>query len=153
MLKTVKDETVRSILKKAAKKEYELYLLYKNAEKCVKDAHIKTILKRFAREELEHEQAIKNFNIDGLKKQKIEINEASQQEILQYLTGKSLSDYSDLEDMLIFVTKLEKKAFEFYSNLSKCIENPDLKKLFIWLAQEESRHREDIEDLFWDVAY
>jgi len=153
LLKTVKDETVRSILKKAAKKEYELYLLYKNAEKCVKDAHIKTILKRFAREELEHEQAIKNFNIDGLKKQKIEINEASQQEILQYLTGKSLSDYSDLEDMLIFVTKLEKKAFEFYSNLSKCIENPDLKKLFIWLAQEESRHREDIEDLFWDVAY
>ncbi len=43
----MKDETVRSILKKAAKKERELYLLYKNAEKCVKDAHIKTILKRF----------------------------------------------------------------------------------------------------------
>ena len=73
--------------------------------------------------------------------------------ILQYLTGKSLSNYSDFEDMLIFVTKLEKKAFEFYSNLSKCIDHPDLKKLFIWLAQEESRHKEDIEDLFWDVAY
>ena len=69
----MKDETVGSILKKAAKKENELYLLYKNAEKCVKDAHIKTILKRFAREELEHEQALKNFNIDGLKKQKIEV--------------------------------------------------------------------------------
>lgn len=148
----MKDETVGSILKKAAKKENELYLLYKNAEKCVKDAHIKTILKRFAREELEHEQAIKSFNIDGLKKQKIKIKKTSQQVILQYLTGKSLS-YSDFEDMLIFITKLEKKAFEFYSNLSKCADNPDLRKLFIWLAQEESRHREEIEDIFWEIAY
>ena len=48
--------------------------------------------------------------------------------ISQYLTGKSLSNYSDFEDMLIFVTKLEKEAFEFYSNLSKCVDNPDLKK-------------------------
>ncbi len=140
-------------MKKAAKKENELYLLYKNAGRHVKNDRIRTILKRFAREELEHEQAIKNFNIDGLKKQKIEINETSQQVILQYLTGKSLSDYSDFEDMLIFVTKLEKEAFEFYSNMSKCVDNPELKKLFIWLAQEESRHREDIEALFWDVAY
>lgn len=149
----MKDITIGTILGKAAKKENELYLLYKNAEKCVKDAHIKTILKRFASEELEHEQAIKNFNIDGLKKQKIEIKKIPQQMLLQYLTDKSLSDYSNFEDVLIFITKLEKKAFDFYSNLSKCIDNPDLKKLFIWLAQEESRHREDIEDLFWKVAY
>jgi rubrerythrin len=145
--------TIGTILKKAAKKENELYLLYKNAEKCVKDAHIKAILKRFAREELEHEQAIKNFNIDGLKKQKIKIKKTSQQVISQYLTSKSLSDYSDFEDMLIFVTKLEKKAFEFYSNLSECVDNSDLKELFIRLAKEESKHREDIEDLFWEVAY
>ena len=149
----MKDETVRSILKKAAKKENELYLLYKNAGRRVKNDHIKTILKRFAREEHEHEQAIKNFNINGLEKQIIKIKKTSQQAILQYLTGKNLSNCSDFEDMLIFVTKLEKEAFEFYSNLSKCVDNPDLKKLFIWLAQEESRHKEDIEDLFWDVAY
>ncbi len=56
----MKSITIGTILKKAAKKENELYLLYKNAEKCVKDAHIKTILKRFAREELNH---VEIFNI------------------------------------------------------------------------------------------
>ncbi len=70
----------------AIKKENELYLFYK-------DAHIKTILKRFAREELEHEQAIKDFNINGLEKQKIKIKKTSQQVILQYLTGKNLINY------------------------------------------------------------
>ena len=149
----MKDITIGTILKKAAKNERELYLLYKNAGQCVKDAYLKTVLKRFAKEELEHEQAIKNFKIDGLKKQKIEIKKIPQGMLLKRLNGRSLSDYSDLEDVLIYATKLEKKAFEFYSNLSKCIDNSDLKKLFIWLAQEESRHREDVETLFWDVAY
>ncbi|MFQ5686649.1 MAG: tRNA isopentenyl-2-thiomethyl-A-37 hydroxylase MiaE [Candidatus Scalindua sp.] len=149
----MKNITVGTILKKAAKNERELYLLYKNAERRVKDDRIRTILKRFAREELEHEQTIKNFNIDGLKKQKIEIKKIPQQVLLNRLNGRSLNDYSDFEDVLIYATKLEKKAFEFYSNLSKCVDNSDLKKLFIRLSQEESRHREDIEDLFWDVAY
>ncbi len=56
----MKDKTVKTILKKDAKKENELYLLYKNAERRVKDDHIKTILKRFARKELNH---IEIFNI------------------------------------------------------------------------------------------
>jgi rubrerythrin len=52
--------TTGTILKKDAKKENELYLLYKNAGRRVKDDHIKTILKRFARKELNH---IEIFNI------------------------------------------------------------------------------------------
>ncbi len=56
----MKNITIGTILKKAAKKERELYLLYKNAEKCVKVAHIKTILKRFVEEELSH---VEVFNI------------------------------------------------------------------------------------------
>ncbi len=56
----MKDETVGSILKKAAKKENELYLLYKNAGRHVKNDRIRTILRRFAEEELNH---IEIFNI------------------------------------------------------------------------------------------
>ena len=56
----MKNITIGTILKEDAKKENELYLLYKNAERRVKDAHIKTILKRFARKELNH---IEIFNI------------------------------------------------------------------------------------------
>ncbi|MHC4139798.1 MAG: ferritin family protein, partial [Planctomycetota bacterium] len=44
-------------------------------------------------------------------------------------------------------------AYEFYSNMSKHVEDSDLKKLFAWLAQEETKHKEDIEALFWDVMY
>lgn len=40
----MKDITIGTILKKAAKKENELYLLYKNAGRRVKDDRIRTIL-------------------------------------------------------------------------------------------------------------
>ncbi|MEE9605353.1 MAG: ferritin family protein [Candidatus Scalindua sp.] len=149
----MKNKTVGAILKKAVKKKNESFLLYKNAANCVKDAHLKTVLNKFAEDELRHEQAIKNFNIDGLKKQKIEIEETSRQWISGYLNGRSLRDYSDFEDVLLYAVKREKIAFEFYSNMSRLINNPDLEKLFTWLAQEESKHKEDVEAFFWDAIY
>ncbi len=149
----MKNKTVGAILKKAAKKNNESFLLYKNAANCVKDAHSKAILNKFAKDELKHEQAIKDFNINGLKKQKIEIKETSRQWISEYLNGRSLRDYSDFEDVLLYAVKREKIAFEFYSNMSRLINNPDLEKLFTWLAQEESKHKEDVEAFFWDAIY
>ncbi len=149
----MKNKTVGAILKKAAKKKNESFLLYKNAANCVKEAHSKAVLNKFAEDELRHEQAIKDFNIDGLKKQKIEIEETSRQWISGYLNGRSLRDYSDFEDVLLYAVKREKIAFEFYSNMSRLINNPDLEKLFTWLAQEESKHKEDVEAFFWDAIY
>ncbi len=146
-------KTIGAILKKAAKKKNESFLLYKNAANCVKGAHSKAVLNKFAEDELRHEQAIKDFNIDGLKKQKIEIEETSRQWISGYLNGRSLRDYSDFEDVLLYAVKREKIAFEFYSNMSRLINNPDLEKLFTWLAQEESKHKEDVEAFFWDAIY
>ncbi len=146
-------KTIGAILKKAAKKKNESFLLYKNAANCVKDAHSKAVLNKFAEDELRHEQAIKDFNINGLKKQKIEIKETSRQWISEYLNGRSLRDYSDFEDVLLYAVKREKMAFEFYSNISRLINNPDLEKLFTWLAQEESKHKEDVEAFFWDAIY
>ncbi len=56
----MKNITIGTILKKTAKKENELYLLYKNAGRHVKNDRIRTILKRFAEEELNH---VEIFNI------------------------------------------------------------------------------------------
>lgn len=149
----MKNKTVGIILKKAAKKKNESYLFYKNVAKCVKDAHSRAVLNKFAKGELKHEQTIKGFNINGLKKQKIEIEETSRPWISEYLTGTSLSDYSDFEDVLLYASKRAKTAFEFYSNMSRLVNNSNLKKLFVCLAQEESKHKEDIEAFFWDAIY
>jgi rubrerythrin len=151
----MQNETIESILKKAANKEQGSYLIYKNAASRAKDAQIKTTLSKFAEEELKHKQAIEDFNIETLSNKEIEIEETSRQGISEYLTStdEGLSEGSDFNDILVYAAKREKKAFEFYSSMLKQVDDAELKKLFVWLAQEESKHKEDIEALFWEVIY
>jgi rubrerythrin len=151
----MQSETIESILKKAANKEQGSYLIYKNVASRAKDVQIKTTLSKFAEEELKHKQAIEDFNIETLSNKEIEIEEASRQGISEYLTSTDdgISEDSDFNDILVYAAKREKKAFEFYSNMSKQVDDAELKKLFVWLAQEESKHKEDIEALFWEVIY
>ncbi|MFQ5965611.1 MAG: ferritin family protein [Candidatus Scalinduaceae bacterium] len=151
----MQNESIESILKKAASKENGSYLLYKNAADYAKDLQTKATLKRFAEEELKHKKAIEDFNIESVKKKEIKISRTPRQGISEYLTSKdeSLSKDSDFKDILVFAAKREKRAFEFYFNMSEIVSDLDLKKLFVWLAQEESKHKEDIEALFWEVMY
>ncbi len=148
-------EKIESILRKAADKENGTYLLYTNAAERVKDLQTKALLNRFAEEELKHKQVIEDFNLKTLSKLNIETDETTRQGITEYLTAASedLGNNPDFKDVLIYAAKREKKAYEFYSNMSKHVGDSDLRKLFNWLAQEESKHKEDIEALFWDVLY
>jgi rubrerythrin len=152
MLDTWFKETIESVLKKAASKENDAYLLYKNVANDAKDAHIKTVLNRLAEKERKHIQAIEGFDIKKVKGQEIEIKETSRKWIAEYLisTEEDLSGNSDFKDVFIYAAKREKKAFEFYNAMSKLVDDPELKKLFAWLAKEESKHESD---LFWDLIY
>jgi len=151
----MQNETIESILKRAAAKEEGTYLLYKNAANNTKDLHTKTVLNKFAEEELKHKQIIENFSVDKLEILNTETVETSRQGITDFLNDSDdvLGDQPEFKEVLIFAAKREKKAYEFYSNMSENVENSDLKKLFIWLAQEETKHKEDIEALFWEVMY
>jgi rubrerythrin len=151
----MQSESIESILKRAAAKEEGTYLLYKHAADNAKDPHTKTVLNKFADEELKHKQIIENFSGEKLETLKSETVETSRQGITDFLndTDDILGDQPEFKEVLIFAAKREKKAYEFYSNMSENIENSDLKKLFIWLAQEETKHQEDIEALFWEVMY
>ena len=148
----MQNENIESILKKAAAKEEGTYLLYKNAADKMTDLQTKSTLNAFAEEELKHKQMIENFNAKMLEKLK---GETSRQGITEFLTDtdEGLGEHPDFKDVLVYAAKREKKAFEFYSNMSEHVEDADLKKLFVWLAQEETKHKEDIEALFWDVMY
>ncbi len=148
-------ENIASILKKAAAKEEGTYQLYKNAADKMTDLQTKSVLNNFAEEELKHKQMIENFNAEMLENLKTETAETSRQGITEFLTDtdESLGEQPDFKDVLVYAAKREKKAFEFYNNMSEQVEDSDLKKLFVWLAQEETKHKEDIEALFWDVMY
>ncbi len=151
----MQNENIESILKKAAAKENGTFLLYKNMADKMTDLQTKSVLNNFAEEELKHKEMIENFNAKMLENLKLETVETSRQGITEFLTDtdEGLGEHPDFKDVLVYAAKREKKAYEFYRNMSEHVEDADLKKLFVWLAQEETKHKEDIEALFWDVMY
>ncbi|MDR4504822.1 MAG: ferritin family protein [Candidatus Scalindua sp.] len=151
----MQNESIEKILKKAASKENGTYLLYKKAAESVKDVYTKDILRKFAEEELQHKQIIENFNTEMLGSFEIKIDETSRKGVSEFLddTDEGLTRDSDVQDVLLYAAKREKKAFHFYDNMSKLVADKELKKMFAWLAQEELKHKEDIEALFWEVMY
>jgi rubrerythrin len=155
VMENKQSESIEEILKKAASKENGTYLLYKNAANSVKDVCTKDILHKFAEEELKHKQIIENFNTEMLEDIEIEIDETSRKGVSEFLTDsdEGLTKDSDVQDVLLYAAKREKKAFHFYENMSKLVIDQALKKMFTWLAKEESKHKEDIEALFWEVMY
>ncbi len=147
----MQNETIKSILEKAADKEDESYLLYKNVASHAKDAQTRTILEKFAEEELKHKQVLENYNIKSLGNQ--EIKDMDRYGVSEYFTGGSLDENSDFKDVLVYAAKREKLACEFYDKMKRVVADGDLKRLFDWLAREESKHKVDLEALFWDVVY
>ncbi len=154
-MENIQNESIEKILKKAASKENGTYMLYKNAANNVNDVYTKKILLKFAEEELKHKQIIENFNMETLGDIEIAIDETSRKGVSEFLadSDEGLTKDSDVQDVLLYAAKREKKAFHFYDNMSKLVINQELRKMFTWLAHEESKHKEDIEALFWEVMY
>ena len=145
-------ETIESILKKAIDKEKDAYTVYKEVADNTKNEKVKTALNALAEKEQKHIQVIEGFDIRMLKEQETEINETSRQWIAEYFisTDEKLGNDSEFKDVFMYAAKREKKSFEFYNCMSKLVDDPKLKKLFSWLAQEESKHEKD---LIWDLMY
>jgi rubrerythrin len=68
--------------------------------------------------------------------------------IADYLVDVKPSATMSYQDALILAMKKEKAAFRMYTKLAEKAENPDVKAVFLNLAQEESKHK-----LAFEVEY
>ena len=68
--------------------------------------------------------------------------------IAEYLVDVKPSATMSYQDALILAMKKEKAAFRMYTKLAEKAENPEVKSLFLNLAQEESAHK-----LAFEVEY
>ncbi|MFQ5712841.1 MAG: hypothetical protein ACE5GU_02295 [Candidatus Scalinduaceae bacterium] len=99
----MQNETIKSILEKAANKENGTYLLYKNLEGRVEDIRTRAILEKLAEEKLRHKQVIENYNTEALNKK--EIKDISRHGISEYFTEETFDEGSELKDALIYAAE------------------------------------------------
>lgn len=145
--------TLKEILDTATQSEADAYDFYTQALNVVKDPSAKEMLKEFADVELKHKVLLENFDLSKIDEQHHNLKEAHDLRIGDYLLDKDVAPDSTIQDIMIHAMKREKKAYEFYDNMSKVVTSVEVKKLFEELAAEELGHKVKIETEYDDVIY
>jgi rubrerythrin len=131
--------SINDILDFAINAEQEAVNFYTSLADHSKNAAMKKVFIDFAQEEMKHKSMLMGIKEHG----KIDVSDLKIKDlkIADYLVSVKPTAGMTYEEALILAMQKEKKAFMLYMNLSEKAEEPSMKKLFLSLAQEESRHK------------
>ena len=143
--------TVDEVLKWAIEREDNAYKVYRGILNKIEDPGARAMISQLAEEELGHKTALQK--LDPSKLRDVHPQKIQDLKIAEYLENRALTDVSNLQDVLVFAMKREKEAHEFYTKLATVVTDSEVKKLLELLAQEELRHKRDVEAFYDDVIY
>lgn len=145
-------ENLNAVIEFAIEKEKEAADFYDTASAEESMSGKKEMLKEFAAEERKHQLLLEKFKAEG-------IDQSVKAYKLIWITDIKRSDYVDeieyrkgmaYNEMLMLAMKREEKALKLYNELLKNTEDPDARKLFKMLCQEEAKHKLALETLYDD---
>lgn len=134
------------ILDFAIEMEQNSIEFYNNLAQRTKTNDMKETFYNFVEEEIKHKAKllkIKEEKIFTLGQEKV--NELN---IADYLEKTEEKDDMTYQEALILAMKREKAAFKLYTKLANQTTDPEFVKLFLSLAQEESKHK-----LMFEIEY
>jgi rubrerythrin len=138
--KTVKLDTPDKILEFAIQKEEEAARFYKDLAAKMTRPAMKEVFVGFSQEEVGHKAKLLAVK-DGHKLM-ISENKIADLKIGDHLIEpEPVKSQMTYQDALIVAMKAEKAAYALYNGLAEASDAPDLKKLFLMLAQEEAKHK------------
>lgn len=111
-----------------------------------KNRQTKRIFTDYAEEEMRHKAKLISIKESG--SFQLPDSKVRDLKIAEYLVDVKPSANMSYQDALILAMKKEKAAFRMYTKLAEKAELPEVKDLFLALAQEESKHK-----LAFEVEY
>ena len=146
---------LQSIIRTAIQREIDASTFYTNVAKLATTPHGRDLLLDMAAQELGHRNRLEAmlkgdvFKVLSRKQQKQVVD----LKITDYLVEEPLSADSDLQTILIVAGKREKASFELYSALARVAGDPEVVKLFEFLANEEMTHKRRVETMYDELVY
>ena len=135
----------------AIRKEQEAATLYETYANLSKGAGTKKMFQELSGEEKKHKKLL-----EGVTQQDVEgykLTEITNLKISDYMVEKEFSPDMSFQDALLLAIKNEEKAYNLYNGLTKGTNNPQLRKLFKLLAQEEAKHKLKLETEYDEHVY
>ena len=131
--------TVEEILDFAIKEEEAAAQFYTELARRAEKAWMKESLEEFAREEAGHKARL--LDVKNGRQLLSAADKVSDLKVSDFVVDVTPSVDLDYQEILIIAMKKEKAAFRLYTALAGATEEPDLKDVFLGLANEEAKHK------------
>jgi len=131
--------STKDILEYAISLEQRSAVLYTDLASRAKNNEIRKIFLEYAEEEMGHRKKLEDV-LEG--EDVLESNSATtDMKLSDYTVPVKLGESPSYQDILLFAMQQEKQAFRLYTDLASRVDTPEIKALFLALAQEEAKHK------------
>lgn len=146
----MKFRSIDDILSFAIDREKEAVDFYSSLAKKASRASLKETFERFAKEEESHVVLLSDIAGNKEKIDAYELKKVTDLKISDYMVDVEYEEGMPMPEILKLAMKKEEKAVKLYSAFADKAENEDAKKVFMILAQEESKHKFSLESMYDD---
>ena len=133
------NKNIEEILDYAINNEIEAFEFYTSLAAKAKSPLMKQALLNFASEEEGHKKFLED--VKSGKKVKLGGENILDLKIADYAVDIQPTENMSYQDILTLAMKKEKAAFALYTDLAEISKDPEAKKLFTSLAQQEAKHK------------
>lgn len=141
--------TFEAAIEMATKMEDDGFRAYLAALRIVKDKAARQIFKEAALDELEHKHQLEKALVEGEMKGDAGLQKPVPTMNLDYVLAKrELRPESDAREALAYAIHCEKGSIDFYERMSRGCEGAPMAVLFQKMLADESRHLQELEDLY-----
>jgi len=147
--------SVESVLKRAIVLEEEAAAMYTMAASGVKNAAVRRRLEELAQQERGHKAKLESVLAGNVRWaiRKSQAEPVTDLRLSDHLEAKELDPEADYQDVLLMAARREKAACEFYKAMADLVDDPLIKSVFEMLADEELRHKYEVEKTYEEVVY
>jgi rubrerythrin len=138
---------LEEVLRFAVRKEADAAAFYRMAADR-SNPGVKKSFEELARMEEGHKKKLEGF--DPKKIEKMELKETMGFGIAEMMEDIPFSSDMSYADLLRMAIKNEEKSERLYTSTANSVMDPQLKKLLVFLAQEEATHKKRLERIYDD---
>jgi rubrerythrin len=123
----------------AVRKEVEAATLYETYAGLAKSEGVRQMFKELQAEEQKHKKILENLNKQDVTRYRLK--KMPDLKIGDYAQDEDYYPEMSYQEALLLAIKREENSVRLYRDLSSGAEEPELKKMFLVLSQEESKHK------------
>jgi rubrerythrin len=127
----------------AIRKEVEAATLYETYANLASTEGARQMFKDLQSEEQKHKKILENLKKEDVTRYRLK--KVPDLKIGDYIQDEDYYPEMSYQEALLLAIKREENSVRLYQDLSRGAEEPELKKMFLVLSQEESKHKLKLE--------